>query len=68
MYHGPMTLDEIVRHSGGQSAFARKLGVHRQELNRILRGRHKLGPSMAIRIYQQTGHKLGPLEENPRKP
>ena len=59
-----MELSDLVKQSGGQSAFARKCGCTRQEIWRILDGRRKLGPAMAWRIFNATGERLGPYAKD----
>ncbi len=53
----------MIAKNGGQAAFARKIGISRQSLNRVVRGRAKLGPGIAFRIYVATGVTLGALRE-----
>ena len=56
-----MDLQTLVAKFGTQASFARTVGCDRHYLNHVLRGRRPMGPDLAVRIYQATGHKLGPL-------
>ena len=56
-----MDLQTLVAKFGTQAQFARAVGCDRHYLNHVLRGRRPMGPDLAVRIYQATGHKLGPL-------
>lgn len=57
-----MTLSELAAANGGQAGLARRLGCSKSYLNHVLSGRKALGPRLAIRIFEATGEKLGPLE------
>ncbi len=57
----------MIAKNGGQAEFARKIGISRQSLNRVVRGRAKLGPGIAILIHNATGVKLGPLAAGSNK-
>ncbi len=48
---------------GGQAEFARKLGISRQSLNRLVRGRSDIGGGMAWRIYKITGARFGLIDQ-----
>jgi plasmid maintenance system antidote protein VapI len=56
-----MELSDLVEQHGGQANLAKALGVNKSHLNRVVRGHRPLGPALAIRIYNLTGQKLGPL-------
>ena len=55
-------LQHVIEQNGGQAEFARKIGISRQSLNRIVRGRAKMGPGIALKVYFATGARLGVLE------
>lgn len=59
-----MELSQIVDEYGGQARLATALGVDRSQINRAIKGSRKIGPALAIRIFNVTGHKLGPLAED----
>lgn len=55
-----MELSDLVA-GEGQAKFARRMGVDKSYLNHILADRKKLSRPLAIKIYRETGHKLGPI-------
>lgn len=55
-----MTFSEIVEAHGGQAGLAKALGCNKSYICRAAQ-RGEPGMALAIRIYRQTGHKLGPL-------
>jgi plasmid maintenance system antidote protein VapI len=59
-----MELSKIAEDFGGQAQLATALGVDRSQINRVIKGSRKLGPTLAVRIFNLTGHKLGPLSED----
>lgn len=46
-----------------QSGFARRIGVSKSYLSHVLNGRKPLGPSLAVKVFNATGHKIGPLSD-----
>lgn len=59
-----MELSKIADDFGGQAGLATALGVDRSQINRVIKGSRKMGPALAVRIFNLTGHKLGPLAED----
>lgn len=57
-----MELADVVRSYGGQAGLAKALGCDKSYLNRACTGSRPLGRALAIRIYRQTGHRVGPIE------
>jgi len=58
-----MDLSELVKSYGSQAELAKALGCSKSYLNRVVKGRRPLGPALAIRIFNVTGQRLGPLNE-----
>jgi plasmid maintenance system antidote protein VapI len=58
-----MQLAELISAHGGQAGLAKALGCDKSYINRVIRRKRPLGPALAIRIYNATGRKLGPLKE-----
>lgn len=56
-----MELADLVAAEGGQAKLAKRLGCSKSYLNHVLKGRKTFGPALAVRIFQATGKKLGPL-------
>lgn len=56
-----MELAELVEKEGGQARFAKRLGCSKSYLNHVLHGRKTFGPALAIRVFNVTGKRLGPL-------
>lgn len=59
-----MDLSALVKEYGSQAALAKAVGCDKQQINRVLKRRRALGPTLAVRIYNATGHRLGPLAED----
>lgn len=58
-----MELSALVEQYGGQAGLAKALGCDKSYLNRVIRGHRPLGPALAVRIFNKTGHRLGPMAE-----
>lgn len=58
-----MNLKDLVREYGSQVALAKALGCDKSYLNRFVSGGRTISPALAIRIFNVTGNKLGPLSE-----
>lgn len=58
-----MELADLVKAEGGQAEFARRLGCSKSYLNHVLKGRKTFGPALAIRVFNVTGQKLGPMAD-----
>ncbi len=56
-----MQLADLISAHGGQAGLAKALGCDKSYINRAVK-RGRLGTALAVRIYRQTGHKLGPVE------
>lgn len=59
-----MELSDLVAEYGGQARLAKALDVDKSHLNRVVRGHRPLGPALAVRIFNVTGKKLGPMAED----
>lgn len=61
-----MLLADLVDQEPGKlTAFAKRVGVSKSYLCHVLKGRKPLGPSLAVKVFNATGHKIGPLAESP---
>jgi len=58
-----MELSDLIKEYGGQTKLAEALGVDKSHLNRVVRKHRPLGAALAVRIYNVTGHRLGPLAD-----
>lgn len=57
-----MTLSALIEEYGSQAALAKALGCDKSYLNRVVKLKRPLGPALAVKIYNITGHKLGPMD------
>lgn len=57
-------LAALVEQEGGQAKFAKRLGCSKSYLNHVLKKRKAFGPALAIRVYNETGEKLGPMSQD----
>lgn len=69
VWHVPaMDLAKLVALYGGQTAFAKALGVDKSHINRVVKNRRPMAAALAVRIYRVTGKKLGPLADRQPAP
>lgn len=54
----------LVALEGGQAKFAKRLGCSKSYLNHVLKKRKALGPALAIRVFNETGERLGPMGQD----
>lgn len=47
----------------GLTRFAERIGVSKSYLCHVLKGRKAFGPALAIRVFKETGQKLGPMAD-----
>jgi plasmid maintenance system antidote protein VapI len=59
-----MQLNDLIEKFGGQAQFAQACGLDRYQLNRVVNERRKMGAAMAVKIFNATGHRLGPMAED----
>jgi hypothetical protein len=60
-----MTLSELIAAYGGQARLAKALGCNKSYVNRAVKKEEsggQIGAAIAVRIYDATSHKLGPIE------
>ena len=61
-----MELADLIARYGSQAALAKAVGVDRAAINRVVKDRRKLGASLAIKVFNATGERIGPMADEAR--